>query len=383
METIFLLGIVQAVFLALILLSKNNKMLADKILCTWLFLLGAHLLSHYMQVTGLLKDYPVFHAFSVCFPMLEGAFIFLYAKTITSKIQKFGKWDFVHVAHYIILTSILFIVVFFDDELTTKESVHYLENNPTVLIITIGMLNVFLGPFYLVLSYIRLIRHKKNISRNFSYTENIDLKWLLYIVTIMGGVWLVVVITNLMVSYIDPAFGGNLIYIAVTLAVFFIGFFGIKQQVIYASSLLISEKEISSDKEIEVPQTPKVNRYEKSGLKPEESSEYLTRLKAYMEEERPYLNGKLTLKETAEHLGISVNHVSQVINEQLDVNFFDFVNGYRVEEVKRLLADPEYKQYTLLTIAYDSGFNSKSSFNSVFKKFTGHTPSGYINQASV
>ncbi len=79
-------------------------------------------------------------------------------------------------------------------------------------------------------------------------------------------------------------------------------------------------------------------------------------------------------------MNISVNHLSQVINEQLGMTFFDYVNSYRVEEVKARLSSPDVKNFTLLGIAYDSGFNSKSSFNSIFKKFTGLTPSQFAKE---
>lgn len=101
-----------------------------------------------------------------------------------------------------------------------------------------------------------------------------------------------------------------------------------------------------------------------------------------MEEEKPYLNGKLSLKDVAQYVDISVNHLSQVINEQLHKSFFDFINTYRVEEVKRLLNESRHEQLTLLAVAYDSGFNSKSSFNSIFKKITGVTPSQYLKLKS-
>ena len=96
-----------------------------------------------------------------------------------------------------------------------------------------------------------------------------------------------------------------------------------------------------------------------------------------MEKEKPYLNGKLSLKEVADSLNISVNHLSQVINEQTGMSFFDFVNKYRIEEVKVRLTDPKNEQFTLLAIAFDCGFNSKSSFNSIFKKIMGFTPSQF------
>jgi len=79
----------------------------------------------------------------------------------------------------------------------------------------------------------------------------------------------------------------------------------------------------------------------------------------------------------AQSLNLSTNHLSQIINEKLEMNFFDFINEYRVNEVKDRLSDPKYKHYTLLAIAFDSGFNSKSSFNSIFKQYTGLTPSEF------
>ncbi|MCK5281030.1 MAG: helix-turn-helix transcriptional regulator, partial [Cyclobacteriaceae bacterium] len=137
---------------------------------------------------------------------------------------------------------------------------------------------------------------------------------------------------------------------------------------------------IKENKKVEKVRSPiKIETlYKNSGLKKADSERYLKELFNYMENEKPYLNNRLGLKDVAEYLNISVHHLSQVINEQLDKNFFDFVNDYRVTEVKSLLRDPKYKQFTLLAIAYDCGFNSKSSFNSVFKKITGLTPSSYV-----
>ena len=99
-----------------------------------------------------------------------------------------------------------------------------------------------------------------------------------------------------------------------------------------------------------------------------------------METDQPFLDGKLTLSQVAQNLGISNNHLSQVINENLGKNFYDFVNGYRVALVKEEIANPRKAHLTLLAIAYESGFSSKSSFNEVFKKFTGLTPSQYQKQ---
>jgi len=167
---------------------------------------------------------------------------------------------------------------------------------------------------------------------------------------------------------------GHLIYISLTIAVFFLGYFGLKQQAIYMHNPATIKNKEDLKPNVEKKES---NQYVKSGLNSLEAEKHLKELLNYMDNERPYLNGKLSLKEVAEYLNISVNHLSQVINEQLGKNFFDFVNGYRVEEVKRRFADSDNEQYTLLALAYDSGFNSKSSFNSIFKKITGLTPSQY------
>ena len=82
-------------------------------------------------------------------------------------------------------------------------------------------------------------------------------------------------------------------------------------------------------------------------------------------------------------LDISPNHLSQVINQYEKKNFYDFINMYRVEEFKRRALKPENSNYSILAIAYDSGFNSKSSFNQVFKKIEGKTPSRYLNTTKV
>jgi len=93
-----------------------------------------------------------------------------------------------------------------------------------------------------------------------------------------------------------------------------------------------------------------------------------------MEQEKLYLDAKLSLPRLSEALKVSSNYLSQVINEQLNHNFFDFVNGYRVEEAKGRLIGDKGKSANILTVANDAGFNSKSAFYSAFKKHTGMTP---------
>jgi len=96
-----------------------------------------------------------------------------------------------------------------------------------------------------------------------------------------------------------------------------------------------------------------------------------------MESERLYTDCELSLQKVSERLSIPPHHLSQIINERLNQSFSDFINFYRVEEVKKNLLDPSKKHYSILALAENSGFNSKSSFNSVFKKHTNGTPSEF------
>jgi AraC-like DNA-binding protein len=123
---------------------------------------------------------------------------------------------------------------------------------------------------------------------------------------------------------------------------------------------------------------PAVVRYETSTLTDRQKADYLDRLTLFMQREKPYLNPELTIGELAEKTSIPRRYLSQIINESLNRNFFDFVNSYRIDEAKTLLGVPESEK-NVLEILYDSGFNSKSVFNAAFKKFTSMTPRQYKN----
>ena len=99
-----------------------------------------------------------------------------------------------------------------------------------------------------------------------------------------------------------------------------------------------------------------------------------------MEKEKPYHNTELTLTSLASQVNIGRNQLSELINTGTGGNFYDFVNKYRVDEVKQLMENPKYKDYTILAIAFEAGFPSKSTFNSIFKKYTGKTPTEYRNE---
>lgn len=118
-------------------------------------------------------------------------------------------------------------------------------------------------------------------------------------------------------------------------------------------------------------------RSERIGLRPDQIEKHVGRLLAMMEQEKPFRAGDLTIKTLAEKLGLPTAQLSALINERLAENFVDFVNRYRIEEAKRLLLDGSKRHYSILAIAEEVGFNSKSAFNAAFRKYTGSTPSDF------
>ncbi|NQT26426.1 helix-turn-helix transcriptional regulator [candidate division KSB1 bacterium] len=229
----------------------------------------------------------------------------------------------------------------------------------------------------MTLTFVLLWRYAKHKKEFFSTLDRINLYWLRNITVLTFLVWLTVLFLHA-----SPLFGGmilspEIIALATSILVYIMGYMGLKQPEIFSmnfiSNLPNGDLENGS---LELIHSD-VKKYEKSGLSSEKAKRVLQDLVGLMEKEKPFTDANLTLHELSEKLVISGHNLSEVINTQLKQNFFDFINHYRVEEVKKTLADPAKQHYTLLSIAYDAGFNSKSSFNSIFKKHTNMTPSQF------
>jgi AraC-like DNA-binding protein len=151
-----------------------------------------------------------------------------------------------------------------------------------------------------------------------------------------------------------------------SLSVFALSFKGILQGDIFDTISITKPPEPAA---IDIPQVTTIQ------AKPDQA--LIDKLVAHLTTKKAYLDPELSLSTLAKDMDISRTQLSQLINDGLGENFYDFVNRYRVEEVKSLMVDPEMANYSLLGIAFEAGFKSKSTFNLIFKRFTGLTPTEY------
>ncbi len=221
---------------------------------------------------------------------------------------------------------------------------------------------------YMLLVIRNLKEYKNQLEDNFSNIENINLRWLTilcYALIIVTLIWIIGGYGD--IGYFVKKWGEPQIVVAYIFWVFMssivllIGYNGFTKPEIFLNDKLDLPPKSIPKKKYSAKQLLKI-------------SEQLTQL---MHDEKPFLNPTLKLGQLAEILGTNPSLLSSVINTVFEKNFNDFVNEYRVKEVINKIRNPEHNNLTLLGLAFDSGFNSKSSFNSVFKKVTGKTPNAF------
>lgn len=371
----YLIGVIITFFLAFLLITKSNKTLADRILFFWLIGIGFHLYLFYLSFTGQSYNYPYLLGFVIPLPLIHGPFLYLYTASVTNQLSNIYK----NILHFFpVLISYISLSSFF--QLPSETKIQVFENEGLgyeTLLLTNLIATYLSGIIYVIWSFFLLKRHKSNIMNTFSYTERINLYWLRYLVYGIGILWLFVIIGE-----------DELLFSITVVFVIFIGYFGINQVGIFTKKKYSTSNEIvqieKTEKRIIERESNNDNenntrlKYEKSGLSNETAIEIHQLLTNKMKEKQLFINPEITLIELAEILNVHPNNLSQVINTFENKNFYDFINTKRIELFLTLIAKPENKKFTILSIAFDCGFNSKSSFNKYFKKETNLTPSEYI-----
>lgn len=369
-----IIGIFISFFLALLIFTKKSRNQADFILGAWLIIIGLHLFAYYTNISGFALKNPFLINFNLPYQLLHGPFLYLYTKTLTSpmKVRKtiFLQHALIPFAAFIGYLPILFS----SNEVKFKLIMGHGDDFQLFFQVFSIVLSVT-GIFYVIITYLLLEKYRKTMLSQFSNQDKVNLNWLRFLFYGMTLIWVLIIVFQ----------NDNFIFSGATIFVIFIGYFGIKQVGIFTNQnefIQTTENSTIVEDVLEVFIPQKV-KYAKSGLSEEVANQLHTELKRIMTVEKLFKEPELTLTDLANRLGIHPNYLSQVINEKEGVNFYDYVNSLRVEEFIKQIALPKNKKYTLLTVAYDAGFNSKSSFNRYFKKVTDLSPSEYLrNMAS-
>lgn len=361
-EPVLYIGISQSFFAGLLISTKKPFTVANRIMAAWLFIFCIELIFALLNTT-------VIEIYS--FPFITftyGPLLFLYISFMTNPEKRFKPVELIHFVPFIVFLT---VSVIFRSEPLVSDLGGFFRPDRFISLRIVYSVSFFLSiTAYSILSFVKIKKHQEDLKNLTSFTsQRITLNWLkilaisfyaaYFIMFILGGLDM---IGNY--SPFDPYF---VVFGFITLFCIVYSFYGIKQPVIFGEVLLSQNN--SEKKETE--------KYTRSGLKEAQAEKYLARLLAYMEGKKPYLDGNLNIHDLSQKTGISRHHITQVLNETYRKNFFVFVNEYRIREVIERFNDPRYNKYTILAIALDAGFNSKTTFNLFFKSQTGQTPSKY------
>lgn len=294
--------------------------------------------------------------------LLLGPLSYFFFKSVTNSEWRFKS---IHLLHIVPFFCLVLLIPLISIESLSHRQVHYgmlavFDHRPkTVGLFEYVYSTIFYVQFihlgiYLLTNMKLIVSYSKNLQKEYSTIQ--DLKWL----KIINVILIVVLILSAIYLYlllISDTYSRALDYIYVVPMGLFM--YAISYKLSNHTWLTIETKK----------------RYQSSSLKAVEKKKYVLELEKVMLDQKPYLQNDLRIKDLATLVGINKHHLSQVINEHFQCSFFDYINMHRVEYAQKIISEGSKKN--LLQIAFDSGFNNKTSFVNAFKKFTGSTPSKY------
>lgn len=366
MDIISAIASFNALIIAFAIYSRKNKTISDKILIVWIVNFAFHFAIPFLIEHDVLFHKSYWGLLMGVFVIAHAPLIFVYTNSLTN--PQF-KANFKNLYHFgFILIYVVSMIPYL--LLSNEERISIVTDKQDLSIhMILPMIIMFLCKIYfLSRTIIILIKHHYSIKQEFSYDEKVNLTWLkriaygfvlLFILTFVEF-WLVSV-HIISIYWMDYS-----MIIANMILFFYIAYSGYRQKSIYTSK----------------PTSEIVYATAKKQAFAYEEDEYdpvIKELCKKMIDERLYIQPELNLGDLANIIGVHAHQLSKLINEQLGKNFFEFVNEYRIEEFKKLVANPKNKHFSILGLALDSGFNSKASFNRIFKNNTGFTPSEFRN----
>jgi len=359
METLIAIGSINSFFFSLVVFNKHQRTKADNLLTVLFVILG---LSFGIVYLSYILNLPVLQILIWNISLLIAPIFYLYAYLLIKENIQLKKSNLINFIPYAISLVYLVIIFIFYSETEIDNLFNNSIKDTGLLFVSFTIIEILIIPFYTFLIFRLLRKHNENIKLFFSNLTDHNLVWLRVLMIGILFIWFFINFLYYLPSLSNEinlkyGFGVSSIFI------FYLGYFATKQKPIYNKEFINQYKN---------------KKYYKSEIKKDEIDFFYAKLIDVLENKKPYLEPNISLFNLAKMVNISPHNLSQIINTKSKMNFFELMNTYRIDEFKRKIKNGENKKLTLISIAYDCGFNSKSTFNRVFKRVTGQTPSNYL-----
>ncbi|MFY0989175.1 helix-turn-helix domain-containing protein [Halomonas sp. C05BenzN] len=361
-------SIIQSLGLAaFLLLPETFRLISNRLLAASVLTFAAGLSEVFLYSTGMALQHPNLAYLGSLVGLLQASLLYLYAQSLMYRDFCLRPRHAVHTLLFWVVSAI-FLVEYYLQPGEVKLQILQSRDHPSVLtspLLAAAIHLVFLG--YLWATIRALGRFGTTVRRLFSNLENKQLAWLRTLLIGYAFVWTLSLLYCLSAHVFKSS--ASALWVSTIGAVtgfLFINYLiinALRQPVIF-SGLSAEQARLAQGEDDLSPPDREVD------------GALLRRLANHMAETRPYLDANLTVEQLARQLGVSTRELSRTINQGLEKNFFEFVSDHRIAEACRQLRAAEAGT-TILQVMYDSGFNSKSVFNTAFKKATGMTPSAY------
>jgi len=368
-DILFLLVLFLLLFISIFLFTSDKGKRTSNILIGSFFLvLCLNLTDSFLLLKRVYFQYPAWALWGSNLLLLCGPFIFLYTQSVVYKDFDFTKRKLFHFIPFLVffgVSEISYLATGYGNQI---EILNKIIERKIPAAVYIGSFIIYAHFFSYLFVSLRLVKKYELAAANqYSAAQKVTLSWLKTTIWFFLGLMLVSAINSYLSfqSITQAYFVLSFMIFLLLLFIIFMLFKALRNPGIFSAW---NEKEIE-----EAIQAPKYI----SPAQDNEKQLILEQLQKHMQSVKPYLEPELTLDELATQLSVKPKMLSQTINELLRQNFFEFINHYRIEEAKRLLTNPKDKKITVLEVMYEVGFNSKSSFNTIFKKNTGLTPSEF------
>lgn len=350
---IFLFAAVQGIFISLALLLKKESHPSRKILAAIPFFFSVILIEYVLFWTRYQFCFPYLMNWYNCLVFLFGPLFYLYFKSVFNK--KLTKKELLH--FLVFLLSVIRLSPFLFRTLAWKQG-FLLKEFPADLSIFRGMPWFAIAHMCLYLAFI--IKDFYPLCLSNAEVKN----WFGWLTGFFAAFILSYASYFVLVRF--PFFNAQWDYaisFSMMFFIYFLSWFGYRQPKVFSGFGLFEKKKEDI-------------KYKNSPLKQDTGLAILQQLKELMEEKKMHIQSDISLDKLAAASGISKHYISQAINENLQMNFFEYINVLRIAEAKELLLKPK-EELTIIEVAYQVGYNNKVSFNKAFKNITGQTPTEY------